>query len=115
MLGSKSERRTKEDKISLQVQECRTIHNAIVTLQKKLLGNSDLVVGRRGNANYTNLADFVRLIHQNLTEKAEIELKALLPSCGVPSLLRITVLHTAGREARQGELGLFFFYIYYYP
>ena len=63
-------------------------------------------MGRRGNANYTNLADFVRLIHQNLTEKAEIELKALLPSCSVPSLLRITVLHTADREARQGELGL---------
>ena len=63
-------------------------------------------MGRRGNANFTNLADFVRLIHQNITEKAEIELKALLPSCSVPSLLRITVLHTAGREARQGELGL---------
>ena len=108
MLGSKSERRTNEswDKISLQVQECWTIHNAIVTLQKKLLGNSDLVLGRRGNANYTNLSDFVRLIHQNITEKAEIKLKALLPSCSVPSLLRITVLHTAGREARQGELGL---------
>ena len=90
----------------MQVQECRTINNAIVTLQKKLLGNSDLVLGRRGNANYTNPADFVRLIHQNLTEKADIELKALLPSCSVPSLLRITVLHTAGREARQGELGL---------
>ena len=90
----------------MQVRECRTIHNAIVTLQKKLLGNSDLVVGRRGNANFTNLADFVRLIHKNLTERAEIELKALLPSCSVPSLLRITVLHTAGREARQGELGL---------
>ena len=59
----------------MQVQECRTIHNAIVTLQKKLLGNSDLVVGRRGNANYTNIADFVRLIHQNLTEKAEIEME----------------------------------------
>ena len=63
-----------------------------------------MLVARRGNANFTNPADFVRLIQQNKSDTAENGLAGLLtPSCKVPSLLRVTVLHTAGRIGREGE------------
>ena len=73
-------------------------------LQKKLLGGSEVVVGRRGNVNFTNPTDFVRVIYQNQTESDKKELDLLVPSCTVPSLLRVTMLHTAGRVG--GELQL---------
>ena len=65
-----------------------------------------MVVSRRGNVNFTNPADFVRVIQQNKTDKGKDELGFLSPSCKVPSLLRVTVLHTAGRIGRQGEVEL---------
>jgi len=86
-----------------QVRECEAIHNSVAALQKKLLGGADMLVGRRANVNFTNPADFVRLIQQNQTDAAENGLSLLTPSCKVPSLLRVTVLHTAGRIERQGE------------
>ena len=61
-----------------------------------------MVVGRRGNVNFTNPTDFVRVIYQNQTESDKKGL--LVPSCSVPSLLRVTMLHTAGRVG--GELQL---------
>ena len=61
-----------------------------------------MVVGRRGNVNFTNPTDFVRVIYQNQTESDKKDL--LVPSCTVPSLLRVTMLHTAGRVG--GELQL---------
>ena len=63
-----------------------------------------MVVGRRGNVNFTNPTDFVRVIYQNQTESDKKELDLLVPSCTVPSLLRVTMLHTAGRVG--GELQL---------
>ena len=89
--------------IYTQVRECEAIHNSVAALQKKLLGGADMLVGRRANVNFTNPADFVRLIQQNLTDAAENGLSLLTPSCKVPSLLRVTMLHTAGRIERQGE------------
>ena len=87
-----------------QVEECGAIYNSVSALQKKLLGGADVVVGRRGNVNFTNPADFVRLIqiHQNKSDTGG-ENGLLFPSCKVPSLLRLTVLHTAGRMERHGE------------
>lgn len=87
-----------------QVKECREIYNSVSALQKKLLGGADVVVGRRGNVNFTNPTDFVRVIHENQTEQeGKTEMGLLLPSCKVASLLRLTVLHTSGRVARRGE------------
>ena len=90
--------------IYTQVRECEAIHNSVAALQKKLLGGADVLVGRRGNVNFTNPSDFVRVIQQNKTDqRSKTEMGMLLPSCKVPSLIRMTVLHTAGRVARQGE------------
>ena len=86
-----------------QVRECERIHNSVAALQKKLLGGADVVVGRRGNVNFTNPADFVRVIQQNKTDTGKDELGFLSPSCKVPSLLRVTVLHTSGRTGREDE------------
>ena len=63
-----------------------------------------MVVGRKGNVNFTNPTDFVRVIYQNQTESDKKGLGLLVPSCTVPSLLRVTMLHTAGRVG--GELQL---------
>ena len=90
--------------IYTQVRECEAIHNSVAALQKKLLGGPDAVIGRRGNVNFTNPTDFVRVIQQNKTDqRSKTEMGLLLPSCKVPSLLRVTVMHTAGRVARRGE------------
>ena len=90
--------------MSTQVKECKGIYNSVSALQKKLLGGPDAVIGRRGNVNFTNPRDFVRVIQQNKTNQSgKTEIGMLLPSCKVPSLLRVTVMHTAGRVARRGE------------
>ena len=86
------------------MKECGEISNSVSALQKKLLGGADVVVGRRGNVNFTNPTDFVQVIHENQTDQGgKTEMGLLLPSCKVASLLRLTVLHTSGRVARRGE------------
>ena len=74
------------------LKQCEALQISLSKLQREL--HNSTFVGKYGNLNFTNPANFIPIIYENITLKNLSKTISPLTTCRVPSSVRVTVLYT---------------------